>query len=273
LNFFCFCLIYNIYYILLLLLYYIILYWVGPNPIIWSKPLLFGSMSAQNRGFADVGLIYNIFFLLDWSVPAQPCGLGRHWFGLVNSGKALHCSCRIMEKEEMQEKKKKKKKKKKKRKKKKGEGWASSDLTVVLVAEWRWFQMATGRKMMVCSGDCCRKGNLLCFFWFFCFFLCLLSVFFIPGIVFFSCSCHCFFCPSSSSFPLYFSLFFLSFFFRFYFVFSFAPLFFLSFLFLFHHPFISLLTAWWGGIYKGERKRATLLLSSRAEWVGWLGGH
>jgi hypothetical protein len=69
-------------------------------------------MSAQNRGFADVGLIYNIFFLLDWSVPAQPCGLGRHWFGLVNSGKALHCSCRIMEKEEMQEKKKKMKKKK-----------------------------------------------------------------------------------------------------------------------------------------------------------------
>jgi hypothetical protein len=73
-EFFCFCLIYNIYYILLLLLYYIILYWIGPNPIIWSKPLLFGSMSAQNRGFADVGLIYNIFFLLDWSVPAL-------WFG------------------------------------------------------------------------------------------------------------------------------------------------------------------------------------------------
>jgi len=201
-EFFCFCLIYNIYYILLLLLYYIILYWVRPNPIIWSKPLLFGSMSAQNRGFADVGLIYNIFFLLDWSVPAQPCGLGRHWFGLVNSGKAFHCSCRIMEKEEMQEKKKKKKKKKKR------EGWASSDLTVVLVAEWRWFQMATGRKMMVCSGDCCRKGNLLCFFLFFCFFLCLLSVFFIPGIVFFSCSCHCFFLSFLFFFP---SLFFLVF--------------------------------------------------------------
>ena len=97
--------------------------------------------------------------------------------------------------------------------------------------------MATGRKMMVCSGDCCRKGNLLCFFLFFCFFLCLLSVFFIPGIVFFSCSCHCFFCPSSSSFPLYFSLFFLSFFFRFYFFFP-LPLCF-SFLFFFCSTILS----------------------------------
>ena len=248
---------YNIYYILLLL-YYIIIYWVGPNPIIWSNPLLVGSTSAQNRGWANVGPIYNIFFLLDWSVPAQPCGLGRQWFGLVSSGEALYCSCRIVEKEEMQEKKKKKKK---------GEGWASSDFTVVLVAEWRWFQMATGRKMMVCSGDCCRKGNL--FFFVLSFFFSIFHLFSLSPVLFFFLFLSLFFCPSSSSFPLYFFLFFLSFFFRFYFVFSFAPLFFLF--FLFHCPFISLLTAWWGGIYKGERKRATLLLSSRVEWVGWLG--